>query len=244
MSILAEFEDRIGGALEGAFADLFRSPVQPVEIAKTLGRAMDDGRTIGVGRIYAPLGYTVALSPEDAEKFGPFTATLAGELSTYLTGRARERNYHLAGVPKVTFIVHDDLRLGRFRVSAELAAPEDYGPETAVELESSSPWTDEVRSPADDMATVTVGDNDHDVALQGERVVVGRLAGSTIRLADANASREHAAFVHVGDGWAIQDLDSTNGTLVNGEPVLRATLHDGDVIEIGLTRLTFHEPGR
>jgi hypothetical protein len=242
MSILSDFEDRIGNALEGAFAGLFRSPVQPVEIAKTLGRAMDDGRTIGVGRVYAPLGYTVALSPEDTEKFGPFTATLAGELATYLTGRARERNYHLTGTPKVSFTVHDDLRLGRFRVSAELAAPERGEVEPSLESEGS--WTDDSRSTADDLATVTVGDNDHDVALQGQRVFVGRLDTCTIRLADANASREHAAFVHVGDGWAIEDLDSTNGTLVNGEPVARVLLHDGDVIEIGLTRLTFHEPGR
>jgi hypothetical protein len=241
MSILSDFEDRIGSALEGAFAGLFRSPVQPVEIAKTLGRAMDDARSIGVGRVYAPLGYTVALSPEDAENFGPFTATLAGELVTYLTGRARERNYHLAGTPKVTFVVNDDLRLGRFRVSAELAAPDDEEGDS-VELEGS--WTGDSVSPADDLATVTVGDHEHDVALQGERVTVGRLAQSTIRLSDANASREHAVFVHVGDGWAIEDLDSTNGTLVNGEPVARRLLKDGDLVEIGLTRLTFHEPGR
>jgi len=242
VSILSDFEDRVGGALEGAFAGMFRSPVQPVEIAKTLGRAMDDGKTIGVGRVYAPLGYTVALSPEDAEKFGPFTATLAGELATYLTGRARERNYHLTDAPKVSFIVHDDLRLGRFRVSAELSAPESEEPLSPAE--PAAAWTEDVRNPADGMATVTVGDHDHDVLLQGERMLVGRLASCAVRLADANASREHAAFVRVGDGWAIEDLDSTNGTLLNGEPVARALLRDGDVIEVGLTRLTFHEPRR
>jgi hypothetical protein len=243
VSILSDFEDRVGGALEGAFAGMFRSPVQPVEIAKTLSRAMDDGKTIGVGRVYAPLGYTVALSPEDAEIFGPFTTTLAGELATYLTGRARERNYHLTDVPKVSFIVHDDLRLGRFRVSSELAAPETEEPASPERRsEPASEWTEDIRNPADDLATVTVGD--HDVLLQGERVLVGRVASCAVRLADANASREHAVFVRVGDDWAIEDLDSTNGTLLNGEPVARALLHDGDVIEIGLTRLTFHEPRR
>jgi len=242
VSILSDFEDRVGGALEGAFAGMFRSPVQPVEIAKTLGRAMDDGRTIGVGRVYAPLGYTVALSPEDDEKFGPFKATLSGELATFLTGRARERNYHLTGTPKVSFIVHDDLRLGRFRVSAELAAPEAAAIESPAEPVGS--WTEDIGNPADELATVTVGDHDHDVLLQGDRVLVGRVAACAIRLSDANASREHAAFIHVGEGWAIEDLDSTNGTLLNGEPVARASLHDGDVIEVGLTRLTFHEPRR
>jgi hypothetical protein len=140
----------------------------------------------------------------------------------------------------VSFIVHDDLRLGRFRVSAELAAPETEEPLSPAEPVAE--WTEDIRNPAYDMATVTCGD--HDVLLQGERVLVGRLASCAVRLADANASREHAAFVRVGDGWAIEDLDSTNGTLLDGEPVARALLRDGDVIEVGLTRLTFHEPRR
>ena len=249
MSILSDFEDRVGGALEGVFAGVFRSPVQPVELARTLAKAMDDGRSVGVGKIYAPLGYTVALSPEDAEKFGAFTATLAGELATYLTDHARERGYHLTGTPHVAFTVHDDLRLGRFRVSAELAAPEIAAPE----VESSRPqraqqapfdWVEEPATPGAGLATVTVGDQEHDVALQGETVVVGRLATSGIRIADANASREHAAFVREGDGWAITDLGSTNGTLLNGEPVSRERLKDCDVIEIGVTRLTYHDPRR
>lgn len=254
MSILSDFEARVGNAVEGVFAGAFRSPVQPVEIAKTLGRAMDDARSIGVGKVYAPLGYTVALSPEDADILGSFTTTLAGELATYLTGRARERGYHLTGAVHVGIIVHEDLRLGRFRVSAELAAPEPEAETPAAAVKPGivpsgatpreAEWSAAEHSPADDMATVTVGDHEHDVLLQGDRVSIGRLAGSAIRLTDANASREHAEFLRVGAGWAIRDLDSTNGTLLNGEPVTQAQLDDGDVIEIGLTRLTFHDRGR
>jgi hypothetical protein len=240
MSILSDFEDRVGGALEGVFAGVFRSPVQPVELARALAKAMDDGRSVGVGKVYAPLGYTVALSAEDSDKFGSFTTTLAGELATFLTDHAREHGYHLTGKPQVAFVVHDDLRLGRFRVSAELAAPELASPapfETAPEREESA-------GPVSDLATVTVGENGHDVGLSGETVIVGRLATAGIRLADSNVSREHAAFVRDGDGWAIEDLGSTNGTSLGGQPVSRVRLHDGDVIEIGLTRLTYHEPGR
>jgi len=250
MSVLSDFEDRVGGALEGVFAGVFRSPVQPVELARALAKAMDDGRSVGVGKVYAPLGYTVALSRDDSEKFGAFTGTLAGELATYLADHARERGYHLTGAPHVGFTVHEDLKLGRFRVSAELAAPE-LTPEAprpfaaAPALETPFDWADDsgAISHGADLATVTVGDG-HDVVLRGETVVAGRLATSAIRLADANASREHAAFVREGDGWAIEDLGSTNGTMLNGEPVSRARLKDGDVVEIGVTRLTFHEPRR
>jgi hypothetical protein len=277
VSILSEFEDRIGGAVEGVFAGVFRSPVQPVELARSLAKAMDDGRTVGVGKVYAPLGYTVALSREDSDKFGAFTATLAGELATYLTDHARERGYHLTAAPHVSFVVHDDLKLGRFRVSSELAAPEPAnvpvrantapaptpGPtgghapaapalfDAEAESNPRTPLGDEAffdqeepSGPVGDLATVTIGEDGHDVALSGETVMVGRLASAGVRLADANVSREHAVFVRAAGGWAIQDLGSTNGTLLNGHPVSRALLRHGDVVEIGVTRLTYHEPGR
>ena len=254
MSILSDFEDRVGGALEGVFAGVFRSPVQPVEIARALGKAMDDGRSVGVGKVYAPLAYTVALSPEDADKFGAFVATLSGELATFLTDHARERGYHLTAPPHVSFTVHDDLRLGRYRVAAELAAPAPVAPDH-VQPEAPAPefaavggaeFVDPQRlsGPAGDLATVTVGDLAHDVALSGDRVTIGRLASSGVHVPDANVSREHAAFVREGSSWWIEDLDSSNGTLLNGEPVDRARLQDGDVVEVGVTRLTFHEAGR
>ena len=248
MSILSDFEDRIGGALEAVFAGVFRSPVQPVEIARALGKAMDDGRSVGVSKVYAPLGYTVALSPEDADKFGAFLDTLSGELSTFLVDHAREHHYRLVSTPHVSFVVHDDLRLGRFRVSAELAAPDPvptYAPEPEFAQAPDEQFPDlRASGPGSGLATVTVGDLDLDVVLTRDRVTVGRLATSGIQLTDSNASREHAAFVRQGDGWAIEDLDSTNGTLLNGSPVTRAVLADGDLIEIGVTRLTYHEPGR
>jgi hypothetical protein len=240
MSILSDFEDRVGGALEGMFAGVFRSPVQPVEIARALGKAMDDGRSVGVGRVYAPVSYIVALSPEDADNFGGFLATLEGELATFLADHARERGYRLHAKPDVEFIIHEDLRLGRFRVSADLEPVEEPAEAPLPRSAEAAP----LEAPAT-FATVTVGVTDHDVALHGERVLVGRLRDCDICLTDANASRKHAQFLpESGGGWAIEDLESSNGTFVNGNRVSRASLHDADVIEIGLTRLTFHQRGR
>lgn len=252
MSILSDFEDRIGGALEGMFAGMFRSPVQPVEIARALGKAMDDGRTVGVGTVYAPISYTVALSPEDTDKLGAFLETLSGELATYLTDHAREQGYRLTTKPHIDFVVHDDLRLGRSRVSARLGqearAAAAEAPEPASDGSGAVAFYDhetEATAPVEPgLGTVTVGDLEHDVALRGDRVTIGRLRDCDICLADANASRTHAAFVAEDGGWAIEDLGSSNGTLVNGEAVERRSLRDGDVIEVGLTRLTFHQQGR
>jgi DNA-binding NtrC family response regulator len=67
-----------------------------------------------------------------------------------------------------------------------------------------------------------------------------------LRLDDRRASSTHARLERVLHTWVIEDLGSRNGTIVNGAPVKRATLHDGDLIEIGHTFLRFREllPGR
>ena len=72
-------------------------------------------------------------------------------------------------------------------------------------------------APAPGIATVTVRGVDHDVVLRGDRMVVGRLSSCDVCLQDKNTSRQHAAFVRDGAGWAVEDLGSTNGTLVNGK---------------------------
>lgn len=242
MGILSDFEDRVAAGIEGIFAGAFRSPVQPVQIARALGRAADDGRVLGVGTVYAPTSYTVAISPQDDTKLGNFRQVLEGELSTYLIDHAREHGYQLSSRPRVTFSVHDGLRLGRFLVSAELAEADDEGPPEEDLAPVHTPEPGRAPAHAGDMATVTIGDLAHDVVLRGEDVIVGRLAECQVCLSDANVSRRHAAFIRLEDGWAVSDLGSTNGTRVNGRPVDRARLADGDVVEIGVTRLVYHAP--
>ncbi|MCL2503694.1 MAG: FHA domain-containing protein [Coriobacteriia bacterium] len=69
-------------------------------------------------------------------------------------------------------------------------------------------------------------------------VVIGRSPGADIVVGDDFVSGRHAR-VLVRDGNAVlEDLDSTNGTLVNGQRVASATaLRPGDIIEVGTVRL-------
>jgi hypothetical protein len=69
---------------------------------------------------------------------------------------------------------------------------------------------------------------------------LGRGADANIAVSDINASRMHAQLQSQGDGsWVITDLDSTNGTKVNGKRVSNQVLHEGDRITIGLTNYLF-----
>ena len=70
--------------------------------------------------------------------------------------------------------------------------------------------------------------------------IIGRenIAGGVV-IKDPNASRRHAELTFDGARWAVRDLGSTNGTLVNDADVPEAYLRDGDVLTIGLTNLEF-----
>ncbi len=70
--------------------------------------------------------------------------------------------------------------------------------------------------------------------------VLGRGEGCDLRLGGPDASRRHAEIAPVaGGGFALHDLDSTNGTYVNGERVGERRLQPGDRIQIGSHTLTF-----
>jgi pSer/pThr/pTyr-binding forkhead associated (FHA) protein len=70
--------------------------------------------------------------------------------------------------------------------------------------------------------------------LHGKRLRIGRAADANIGFDDPQLSAEHAAFTWTDDGFAIDDLDSLNGTFVNGERVQgRRGLRLGDFIQVG-----------
>ncbi|MFH0916397.1 MAG: DUF3662 and FHA domain-containing protein [bacterium] len=70
------------------------------------------------------------------------------------------------------------------------------------------------------------------------RVVVGRARNVDFRIDDPNVSRRHAAIYWADGGIMVQDLDSTNGTLVNGYPVTNTMLRPDDVLVVGDCRIT------
>jgi pSer/pThr/pTyr-binding forkhead associated (FHA) protein len=78
-------------------------------------------------------------------------------------------------------------------------------------------------------------------ALSDGEVVIGRNPTTDITLLDEGISREHALvlFDEDGPGYVIEDLQSTNGTKVNGKRVRSASLVEGDQIQIGQTLFRF-----
>lgn len=66
-----------------------------------------------------------------------------------------------------------------------------------------------------------------------EQLLVGRDPGCDVVLTDPTVSRRHARLVARDGGWIVQDLESTNGTIVNRARVGRCRIAPGDRIQFG-----------
>ena len=331
MSVLRSIERAIEGVVERSFGRLFKSPLQPVELARKLGRSMDENKQVAISGIYGPNEFRVFLSTQDRSGFASFETHLLTELSTYLTEHAREQQLTLLSPPKVSFETDTDLAVGEFGIAARVsdAIPEHnpaaaranpYPPALPVAVAPAPPATPTplvtsavavsafdpappepppVDSPVDDVAAsappptvdvptppaiapvvseppvtaippvqptpntalrnvqgtqIITSDDARRAGLVpaqgltlhiGERrfpvgartLTIGRSRECDIAVADANISREHFEVRLEGERHVLVDLRSTNGTLVNGEPVRRHVLVDGDVIQIGTTTI-------
>lgn len=78
-----------------------------------------------------------------------------------------------------------------------------------------------------------------DVVLDKERITIGRRPDNDVCLPFPAVSGEHAQVVTVLADSFLEDLGSTNGTIVNGKPVAKHFLRDRDAIDIGRQRLTY-----
>jgi hypothetical protein len=75
--------------------------------------------------------------------------------------------------------------------------------------------------------------------LLDERVTVGRALDNVIRIEDGTVSSHHAMFVLESDGMKLRDLNSTNGTRVNGLRIVETMLNSGDQVRMGSVEMRF-----
>lgn len=76
-------------------------------------------------------------------------------------------------------------------------------------------------------------------SLDKPRLTIGRKPGNDIAIDNLAISGEHAAVTLIGDEVMLEDLGSTNGTLVNGNPVKKYILQHGDTIGLGKYQLKY-----
>jgi hypothetical protein len=76
--------------------------------------------------------------------------------------------------------------------------------------------------------------------IDGERMSIGRRPDSEVFLDDITVSRDHALLIRRNDNWYLDDCGSLNGTYVNRSRIESHRLEEGDEVQIGKYKLTFH----
>ncbi|MDQ1037518.1 hypothetical protein QFZ75_003934 [Streptomyces sp. V3I8] len=123
MGVLKKFEQRLEGLVNGTFAKVFKSEVQPVEIAGALQRECDNNATIwNRDRTVVPNDFIVELSTPDFERLSPYSGQLGDELAGMVRDYAKQQRYTFMGTIKVHLEKADDLDTGLYRVRSRTLA--------------------------------------------------------------------------------------------------------------------------
>jgi hypothetical protein len=77
-------------------------------------------------------------------------------------------------------------------------------------------------------------------AVDHERMSIGRRPDAEVFLDDVTVSRDHALLIRRGEQWYLDDCGSLNGTYVNRSRIESQRLDEGDEVQIGKYKLTFH----
>jgi Protein of unknown function (DUF3662)/FHA domain len=136
VGVLKRFEQRLEGLVNGTFAKVFKSEVQPVEIAGALQRECDNNATIwNRERTVVPNDFVVELSGPDYERLSPYSVQLGDELAGMVKDYAKQQRYTFMGPVKVHLERAADLDTGLYRVrSRTLASSESQHPQHQAQV--------------------------------------------------------------------------------------------------------------
>ena len=83
------------------------------------------------------------------------------------------------------------------------------------------------------------GDYTHEHPLDEVETLIGRSQKCLVRLTEPAASRNHCTILKTPEGWLLMDLQSSNGTILNGVRITESPLKTGDIIRIGNAEMAF-----
>ncbi|HEU5315493.1 MAG TPA: DUF3662 and FHA domain-containing protein [Chloroflexota bacterium] len=254
MKAIARFEEFLEGLVEGSFRRLFGGRLEPVDLARRLGRVMDDNKRVTWDRPLVPNHYQIALSQADFTEVRGFADSLSRELEKFASERAAERGYQMLAPAEVSLSADAGLATGTFQVRATLLdAPlragaagsgaadgdRDPAPEDFSQTRAMRPLEMPVGPTGFETLYLSgrVGDREMAWPIGGGRVTIGRGLDNDIVLDDASVSRHHAELTREGGRAQVRDLGSRNGTWVNAARVNVASVNAGDELAFGAVQL-------
>ena len=239
---LRRVENFLEQLLEGSIGRLFRSPLQPAEVAKKLERAMEDNYVVAVDGVIVPNAYEVLLHPNDLASFNAFRGTLTQQMEQWLREVAREERYRFVGPVRVRLASEEGIPRRAIRIQAAIVdaqAEEDSDADGEVYTRDYRVVRTAEGGLACRLKLLTGPQAGQVFIVGGKAATIGRALDNDITIEASDVSRHHARIEQVPGGYRLVDLGSTNGTQVNGRRVTEQTLASGDTLTLGATNIVF-----
>ena len=217
--VLKRIEQKLEKLVEGTFTRVFPSSVKPIELGKRVRRVLEDKKTIGVqGQIIIPNRYVISLSLKDLENIESIQESIQREISSSIRDHANDENYHFQGTLTVEILSNSSLKTGSIEVDGLFEENKGGFPPGSL-----------------------IDENGERLIITEQKLSIGRDTKSTMQVVDVEVSRNHAEIRLLNTSFVLIDLQSTNGTYVNGQRVQEHTLQNFDQIKIGSTILLFQK---
>ncbi len=246
--------------LEAFFERFFQAPagrlgaaLQPEALANRIERAMETTKSFGERGAMVPNRYQLHLHPADFAAFASYRTSLQDDLEHGVLARARRHHYILVAKPQVELLSDESVLRGEVRVAASLVdqaggrVPADALPAVMSDTMVLARPGFEVPTP-DSAARAyflvrTAGGPPVTFDLSAALIGIGRASDNDVIVDDDQVSRHHCQVKLQHGAYSLADLDSRNGTTINGEPISQAALGPGDVVRIGSTEIEFRIRG-
>lgn len=256
MGLLDRFEQSMERLLEGATGSIFRQKIQPADIGKKLERAMLSNQRASVGSRLVPNAYVVRLHPKDYAQVSDFSAGLSRQMESWLSQVATQHKFTV--LDRITVILQEDevVRQRNPIIDATItdnarskapasrrAASRPPIPQRSVDATAAYEVAPrrEMREVSFQMQATSGRFAGQSFTLTTGGSTIGRSPDNTIVLDASDVSRHHARIERSGNHLRIHDLNSTNGTRVNGEAIHISDIQPGDEIRIGGQTLTLRD---
>lgn len=217
-------EQTIERVVEGSVGRVLPSKLQPAEIARRIEREMTVQQVVSVDGPIAPNAFHVYVHPDDAGPLLGMRDRLVADLETWLESNATERGIRFVGAIMVEIGTDERVARRAMRVTAAMIEDEPVTATSAPPAEPTISYRLDVWLRNGERRTVQ---------LRNGFTIVGRAPAADLVLDDPSVSRYHARVEVQGRRVDIRDLDSTNGTRVNGREISAAPLEAGDTVAFG-----------
>lgn len=194
--------------------------LHPIEIAKRLSRELQSSKEVSINKTYVPNYFEIKLNPVDYAPLKSIGTALTKEILEYLIKEASEKDYHFAEPPQIKLLEDSGIKKWHFEIKSSFFSGE---------------------ADAAGFLEITEGfEKGKTFFLKKDRYMIGRGNDAAIIIGDPKISKLHAEIYWEENTFTIEDRNSKNGTMVNGNKIGKIQLNDKDIITLGFTTIKFN----